>query len=108
MRRFSNRSLIMKLFAVLIFFIIFFLLFLAWIVCFTHWRNVEFLCCESFTPMLSFSRVAAKRISTRISSRSYGKIRELTATVPNKMPKVCSSEEVVESIKSGNHVIRWI
>lgn len=34
MRRFSNRSLIMKLFAVLIFFIIFFLLFLAWIVCF--------------------------------------------------------------------------
>ena len=61
-----------------------------------------------FTPMLSFSRVAAKRISTRISSRSYGKIRELTATVPNKMPKVCSSEEVVESIKSGDHVIRWI
>ena len=41
-----------------------------------------------------------------ISSRSYGKIRELTATVPNKMPKVCSSEEVVESIKSGDHVIR--
>ena len=67
---------------------------------------MEFLCCESFTPMLSFSRVAVKRISTRISSRSYGKIRELTATVPNKMPKVCSSEEVVESIKSGDHVIR--
>lgn len=98
----------MKLFAVLIFFIIFFLLFLAFFVCFTQSEKRGISGCESFTPMLSFSRLAAKRISTRISSRSYGKIRELTATVPNKMPKVCSSEEVVETIKSGDRVFLWI
>lgn len=54
--------------------------------------------------MLSLSRFAVKSISTSFASRSYGKIRELTATVPNKMPKVCSSEEVVESINSGDRV----
>ena len=54
--------------------------------------------------MLSVSKLAAKSISGSLFFRSYGKIRELTSTVPGKMPKVCTSEEVVETVKSGDRV----
>lgn len=54
--------------------------------------------------MLSVSRLAAKSISTSVFSRSYGRIRELAATVPGKKPIVCSPEEVVECVKSNDKV----
>ena len=56
--------------------------------------------------MLSVSKLAAKSISTSVSSRSYAKLRELTAPVPGKMPQDCSPEEVVGCIKSGDKV--WV
>ena len=56
--------------------------------------------------MLSLSKLATKSVSTTVLSRSYSKIRELSATVPGKMPQVCSPEEVVGCIKSGDRV--WV
>ena len=56
--------------------------------------------------MLSLSKLATKSVSTTVLSRSYSKIRELSATVPGKMPQVCSPEEVVGCIKSGDKV--WV
>ena len=54
--------------------------------------------------MLAVSKLAVKSVSGSLFSRSYGKIRELTSTVPNKMPKVCSPEEVVGVVNSGDKV----
>lgn len=54
--------------------------------------------------MLAVSKLAARSISGSILCRSYGKIRELTSTIPGKMPKVCTSEEAVETVKSGDRV----
>ena len=54
--------------------------------------------------MLAISKLAVKSVSGSLFSRSYGKIRELTSTVPNKMPKVCSPEEVVGVVNSGDKV----
>ena len=55
--------------------------------------------------MLAISKLAARSISGSICCRSYGKIRELTSTIPGKMPKVCTAEEAVETVKSGDKVI---
>ena len=55
--------------------------------------------------MLAVSKLAVKSVSGSLFSRSYGKIRELTSTVPNKMPKVCSPEEVVGVVNSGDKVL---
>ena len=54
--------------------------------------------------MLAVSKLAVKSVSGSLFFRSYGKIRELTSTVPNKMPKVCSPEEVVGVVNSGDKV----
>ena len=54
--------------------------------------------------MLSVSRLAARSASTSLLFRSYGKIRELAATVPGKKPIVCTPEEVVECVKSDDKV----
>lgn len=58
--------------------------------------------------MLSVSRLAARSASTSLLFRSYGKIRELAATVPGKNPVVCSPEEVVECVKSDDKVLESI
>ena len=78
------------------------------VVCFKNvckWGNVVTTSEVFSNVMLSVSRLAARSASTSLLFRSYGKVRELAATVPGKKPVVCSPEEVVECVKSNDKVI---
>lgn len=54
--------------------------------------------------MLSAVRVATAAKAARSQVRTIVKLRELTSTIPGKMPIECSADEAVSVIKSNDKV----